>query len=33
MEEVVANKAKLKGLKLVYDPPFLRHFTAKFQPL
>ncbi len=33
MEEVVANKAKLQGLKLVYDPPFLRHFTAKFQPL
>jgi tryptophanase len=33
MQEVVANKAKLQGLKLVYDPPFLRHFTAKFQPL
>jgi tyrosine phenol-lyase len=33
MQEVVANKANLQGLKLVYDPPFLRHFTAKFQPL
>lgn len=23
----------LKGMKLVYDPPFLRHFTARFEPL
>ena len=28
--ELVANKEKLKGLKLTYDPPFLRHFTARF---
>jgi tryptophanase len=29
----VANKEKLRGMELVYDPPFLRHFTAKFRPL
>lgn len=33
MSELVANKEKLRGMELVYDPPFLRHFTAKFQPL
>ncbi|MFO0013786.1 MAG: tryptophanase [Planctomycetota bacterium] len=33
MTELVSNKSKLKGLELAYDPPFLRHFTAKFQPL
>ena len=33
MAELVANKNALKGLELVYDPPFLRHFTAKFKPL
>lgn len=33
MTELVAKKSSLKGLKLVYDPPFLRHFTARFQPL
>lgn len=33
ISEVVARKDSLKGLKLVYDPPFLRHFTARFEPL
>lgn len=33
LQEVVANKSKLRGMKLVYDPPFLRHFTARFEPL
>jgi tryptophanase len=33
MSELVANKEKLRGMELVYDPPFLRHFTAKFRPL
>jgi tyrosine phenol-lyase len=33
IHEIVANKGKLRGLKLVYDPPFLRHFTARFEPI
>ncbi len=30
MEEVVANKSQIRGLKMVHTPPFLRHFTARF---
>ena len=33
MSEVVARKESLRGLKLEYDPPFLRHFTARFSIL
>lgn len=33
MEEIVANKDSLTGMRLTYDPPFLRHFTARFEPL
>lgn len=33
MKEVAASKGKLCGYKLVYDPPYLRHFTARFAPL
>jgi tryptophanase len=33
MSEVVSRKASLRGLKLEYDPPFLRHFTARFSLL
>jgi tryptophanase len=33
MGEIAARKGELKGLKLTYDPPFLRHFTCRFQPL
>jgi len=33
MQAIVANKDALRGLELVYDPPFLRHFTARFKPL
>jgi tyrosine phenol-lyase len=33
MTEIVATKSSLRGLRLVYDPPFLRHFTARFEPL
>jgi tryptophanase len=28
--EVFENRDKLKGMKIVWEPPFLRHFTAKF---
>lgn len=33
MSELGAGKDKLRGLELVYDPPFLRHFTARFRSL
>jgi tryptophanase len=33
MSELVAKKSSLKGLRLTYDPPFLRHFTARFEPI
>ena len=33
MGEIVARKNELSGLKLVYEPPFLRHFTAHFAPV
>ncbi len=31
MEDVVRRKQALRGLRLTYDPPFLRHFTARFE--
>lgn len=33
ISEVVSRKESLRGLKLEYDPPFLRHFTARFSLL
>jgi tryptophanase len=30
MAEIVARKDMLRGMKIVYDPPFLRHFTARY---
>jgi tryptophanase len=33
LEELPAKKSELKGYKITYDPPFLRHFTAHFEPL
>lgn len=29
--EVFNNREKLKGMKIVFEAPFLRHFTAKFE--
>jgi tryptophanase len=31
--EVNARKDALRGLEIVFEPPFLRHFSARFQPL
>lgn len=33
LAEVNANKQKLKGVKISWEPPMLRHFTAHFSPL
>jgi tryptophanase len=33
MEDIVRRKESLKGLRIVYDPPFLRHFTVRFTPV
>jgi tryptophanase len=31
--EIAQHKAKLRGFKFIYAPEFLRHFTAKFEPV
>ncbi len=31
--EVWARREHIQGLKLTYEAPFLRHFTARFEPL
>ena len=33
IEDVVARRASLRGLRIVEEPPFLRHFTARFAPI
>lgn len=32
-EEIAEAKSAARGFKIVYEPPFLRHFTARFQRL
>jgi tyrosine phenol-lyase len=31
--EVYKRRAKLKGYKIIYEAPMLRHFTARFEPM
>jgi len=31
--EVWKRREQVRGLRLTYEPPFLRHFTARFEPL
>ena len=33
LEEVWAGREKIGGHKITYQPPFLRHFTAHFEPM
>ncbi|MBI3533880.1 MAG: tryptophanase [Deltaproteobacteria bacterium] len=30
ISNIVARKNKIRGLKIIYEPPYLKHFTAKF---
>jgi tryptophanase len=30
-DDIIAMKSESRGLKITYEPPFLRHFTAKFK--
>jgi tryptophanase len=32
-EQVYAHRRELVGLRMTYEPPYLRHFTAKFEEL
>ena len=32
-EDLIADKTRLRGYRIVWQPPAMRHFTAKFQPL
>jgi tryptophanase len=32
-EEIIKTKHTIKGYKIVEEPVFLRHFTAKFEKL
>jgi len=33
IESVYQQRDKIKGMRIVHEPPVLRHFTAKFEPL
>jgi tryptophanase len=31
--EVFAQRDKILGMRIAWEPPILRHFTARFEPL
>jgi tryptophanase len=33
VESVFQKRDKIRGMRITYEPPVLRHFTAKFEPL
>jgi len=33
IESLYAGRDRVRGLKMVYEPPVLRHFTARFERL
>lgn len=33
MAEVYDGRGQIRGLKVVYEPPWLKHYTAQFEPL
>jgi len=33
MQDVVKKKNEMRGYRIVYQPPFLRHFTCRFEPV
>ena len=33
LAEIAANPKMISGYKIVYQPPLMRHFTARFEPL
>ena len=32
-DDILELKGQKRGYKITYEPPFLRHFTAQFEPL
>ena len=32
-KQILTRRASIKGYRIVYQPKFLRHFTARFEPI
>jgi hypothetical protein len=33
MAELASCRGCLRGIRITFEPPFLRHFTARFEPI